>query len=408
MSAAVLGNLGHSVLEWPTGVTVYKPAKCANGYTLFSLFFSPVVYLIDMAGRVVHLWGVGTGETEPPTSGMTYHSKYIGDGRALISVSHRPIAPPDYGLREVDWEGNTLWEYPLKWNHHDFQRLPNGNTLMLYSRFEVFADFSDIEIREDSIVEVTPDKQVVWEWHTIDHLDEFGYSDETRDLMRFNPDPCHTNTVEVLPRNALEEQDSRFTAGNILISQRQTSTIAIIEKASGKVVWHWGPGVLLGQHLPNMLPNGHILIYDNGGTANYPPEHRFWTRVLEMNPLTEEIVWEYRYPPISPTSPTSPNSERLDNFSTSIRFLSASWGSAQRLSNGNTLSLDANGGRLFEVTPEGEIVWEFVNPHMGLNGKASTGPGIYRVYRVPYDAVPMAPPIHRMTDGHEGGPVHSG
>ena len=125
MGAAVLGNLGHSVLEWPTGVTVHKPEKCANGYTLFSLFFSPVVYLIDMAGRVVHLWGVGTGQVEPGTSRMTYHAKYIGDGRVLMSVSHRPIAPPDQGLREVDWDGNILreyGEYPLKWHHHDFQR----------------------------------------------------------------------------------------------------------------------------------------------------------------------------------------------------------------------------------------------------------------------------------------------
>ena len=403
MGAVVLGNLGHSVLEWPTGVTVHKPEKCANGYTLFSLFFSPVVYLIDMAGRVVHLWGVGTGQVEPGNSRMTYHAKYTGEGRVLISVSHRPISPPDQGLREVDWDGNILWEYgeyPLKWHHHDFQRLPNGNTLMLYSRNQVFADFSDIEARDDSIVEVTPDKRVVWEWHTMDHLDEFGYGDEARELMRHNPaDPTHANTVEVLPRNPLEEQDSRFAAGNILISQRQTSTIAIIEKATGKVVWHWGPGILLGQHHPNMLPNGHILIYDNGGTANYPPEHRFWTRVLEMNPLTEELVWEYSYPPNTTSTPTS---ERLDN---SVHFLSPYWGSAQRLSNGNTLSLDANGGRLFEVTPDGEIVWEFVNPHMGLSGKAS-GPGIYRVYRIPYDAVPMAPPLYRASDGHEGGPVH--
>ena len=406
MCASVLGSLGHSVIEWPGGVTVYKPEKCASGYTIFSPFFSPLVYLIDMAGRVVHTWEVGSGKGQSGNTGKTYHAKYVGEGRVLISVSDRAVAPPDYGLREVDWEGNITWEYPLQYNHHDFQRLPNGNTLMLYSRFAVFPDFSDIEIRDDLMVEVTPDKEIVWEWDTLEHVDEFGFSGQTLELMKRAPDPWHNNTVEILPPNPLEEKDPRFRAGNILVSHRSASTIAIIDKAARKVSWHWGPGVILGQHHPQMLPDGNIIIYDNGGRANYPAEHRFWTRLVEMSPRTEELSWEYRFPP-GKRQVTDPDDPGAQGAGGGVRFLSNSWGSIQRLSNGNTLSLDANCGRLFEVTPGGEIVWEFVNPHIGGFGSDLGGTGVYRCYRVPYDAVPMAPAFYRDTDGHGGGPVFS-
>jgi hypothetical protein len=36
--------------------------------------------------------------------------------------------------------------------------------------------------------------------------------------------------------------------------------------------------------------------------------------------------------------------------------------SQERLPNGNTLITEAAGGRLLEVTPDGRIVWEFINP----------------------------------------------
>jgi hypothetical protein len=40
-------------------------------------------------------------------------------------------------------------------------------------------------------------------------------------------------------------------------------------------------------------------------------------------------------------------------------------GNAQRLPNGNTLITESAFGRFFEVTREGEIVWEYVNPFFG-------------------------------------------
>jgi len=137
---------------------------------------------------------------------------------------------------------------------------------------------------------------------------------------------------------------------------------AIIKEEEGKV-----PGMLIEldwdghlvrrfdvpvHHDFEWLENGNILVYDNGCNSGR-------TRILEMNPLTEEIVWEYKADP-----PSS--------------FFSFARGSNQRLPNGNTSIADSDDGRLFEVTSEGEIVWEFVNPDRRKDGKRMA---LYRATR---------------------------
>ena len=101
---------------------------------------------------------------------------------------------------------------------------------------------------------------------------------------------------------------------------------------------------MIGPHDAKMLHNGNILVYDNGGSGGYPPVVRFYTRLVEIQPVSGVIVWEYTYQPRASL------------------FLSIVTGGAQRLPNGNTLSLDTDKGWVFEITPQGEIVWEFINP----------------------------------------------
>ncbi|OPX21923.1 MAG: hypothetical protein B1H04_05790 [Planctomycetales bacterium 4484_123] len=109
--------------------------------------------------------------------------------------------------------------------------------------------------------------------------------------------------------------------------------------------------MLDGQHKPHMLPNGNLLIFDNGTLRGY-------SRVIELNPLTEEIEWEYTAEP------------KEDFFAPHIS-------GAQRLPNVNTLICEGNKSHLFEVTPAGEIVWDFVNPYV-IEGAADN---IYRCLR---------------------------
>jgi len=134
---------------------------------------------------------------------------------------------------------------------------------------------------------------------------------------------------------------------------------------------------LVGPHDPKMLDNGNILIYDNGGSGGYPQIVRFYTRLVEINPVTEEIVWEFIQRPYLPSSGS--------------RFLSITTGGTQRVPNGNTISLDSNQGRVFEIAQQGEIVWEYINPH-----------GFYRTQRISYEDCPDADHYFIETDGHLG------
>lgn len=407
-------RIGRSVTKWPTGLTVYDRERCAPGYTLFAPFQSPIVYLLDMNGEVVHLWFISMG----PSARTTVHAKYVGDGRLLYQMhqgnlvqqqpgtADRPVSSMAW-LYEVDWHGTTVWSYAptgtpddphnaretVGWDsryqpygtHHDFQRLPNGNTLLLCGEKVTNPDISDHELQSDYYIEVTLDGRVVWSWHSDQHFDEFGFGEETRRLIREAPgihpglgigDYLHMNTVEVLPSNDLAARDSRFHPGNILGCQRNTNTIFIIDKPTGRVVWTWGRDELVGPHHPNMLPNGNIIVYDNGGLAGYPRRARAFTRLVELDPISGKVVWSYfddrlRY-----------NHQQLFGYF---------WGSIQRLANGNTLSLDTMRGRLFEVTTHGDIVWEYVNGFMGMfdfQGMKRMETGVYRCYRIPYEAVP--------------------
>ena len=74
---------------------------------------------------------------------------------------------------------------------------------------------------------------------------------------------------------------------------------------------------------------------------------RDWSRVIEVDPRTDEIVWEYRA-----EVPTD--------------FYSRTRGASQRLSNGNTLVTESEKGRIFEITRDGEVVWDFVNPSLSV------------------------------------------
>jgi uncharacterized protein (UPF0248 family) len=121
------------------------------------------------------------------------------------------------------------------------------------------------------------------------------------------------------------------------------SAVIIIERATGEIVWKLGPEVLAQQHNATELENGNILIFDNG--AFRAGESITYTRAIEVDRKTKKIVWEYR------------------DRSQMLNFFTPFMGSAQRLGNENTLLCESAFGRIFEVTKDGYVCWEYVNPH---------------------------------------------
>ncbi|MCD6507204.1 aryl-sulfate sulfotransferase [Candidatus Poribacteria bacterium] len=337
------------------GVTIYKPEKAFNGYTLFChTYEDPRVgpggvahmYLIDMRGKVVHEWTAKTA---------VQLLELLPNGNLLYSTRDRSDISKA-GLREIDPESNVVWYYHCRIDH-DFRVLDNGNILIHCIMDKMVPELGPELKRCPYMIEITRSKNLVWEWHGEDHIEELKEllgdrwpKVEERIRKDFTFDWAHNNTCESIPENPSGRRDGRFRKGNILFSYRSLDIIGVIDRDTGRIVWAWGTGELDGQHKPTMLPNGHILIFDNG-------TRRGWSRIIELDPIEERIVWQYKATP--------PES-----------FFSAYISGAQLLPNGNIFICEGGRGRLFEVTRDGETVWEYKSPF-----RVKGTYGIYRATR---------------------------
>ena len=332
-------------IHHPVGLIHYTPPACYPGYTLFSTNRGGRdAYLIDLRGNVAHRWHCAEG----------IHYAYLLDNGNLLCRTAPPadaggvetVGGSSAGILELDWDGNIVWAYRDPMLHHDFERLPNGNTLLLLweplpsdlaaqvqGGFE--ADFAP-GMLGDVVREVTPDGATVSEWRSWEHLD---INADIICPLEARREWTHGNCLNVTPD------------GDLLVSYRQTSTVGIVDRATGAFKWKWGPGEVYHQHHPTWLDSGRVQIFDNGC-------HRrgvSYSRIVEVDPATNEIHWQYQGMP-------------------AISFYSYNISSAQRLPNGNTLICEGAPGRLFEVTPRCEIVWEYINPFFVYSGAAG-GPG---------------------------------
>ncbi len=347
-----------------TGVLTHDPDRAWQGYTLCCESWedpsqSPdgkgEILLIDMAGEIVHRWYVETA--------LQSFCRLLPDGNLLYPTRDRSNIM-QAGVRELDPESNVVWYYHCRIDH-DFQVFDDGRMLLHTIRDHMWPQLGPELKRCPYMVEINRDKELLWEWHGEHHLEELETllpaesweHVQSRIAGQFAFDWAHNNTLQVIPPNESWERErgaggpERFRPGNIVFSYRSLDVIGVIDRESSEIVWAWGPGVIDGQHKPHMLPNGRILIFDNGTLRGF-------SRVIEVDPITEEIEWEYR----------APNPE--DFFSPYIS-------GAQRLPNGNTLICEGGKAHLFEVTPEGEIVWDFVNPYRKEGALGS----IYRCLR---------------------------
>jgi len=329
-----------------TGVTAVDEQRACPGYVLFnSSGAGDSVYLIDLHGEEVHRWSV----PHPPRYGYL-----LPNGNLFVMVKSQDETPPmfpgwsifqDGLLLEMDWDGKVVWEHRDPYQHHDARRTASGGALYLTA--ERIPDALAARVKggspdrrvgamwADVLVEVDASGQRVWEWRAAEHLDP---SRDILELGNQGHEWSHGNTIVPL-------DDER-----VLVSFRNISVVAVIEKRTGEMVWRLGDEVLAQQHDANMLANGNILIFDNGSSRRFLAQG--FSRVIEVDPTTNGIVWEYRDSP-------------------PVNFYSPNISGARRLPNGNTLVTEGRFGRIFQVTPDGSVVWEYVNPHFPSN---SVGP----------------------------------
>ena len=344
-----------------TGVLTYDKAKTKPGYTLFSTLGLFETTLVDMDGAVVHSWKL------PGEPGN--YAYMLPDGHLLAAIRTQVgiLGLPAKGghLIEYDWDGNIVWEHEDNTQHHDFRRLANGNTIYLAWRLLdedmvkrhtgglAGSEHAD-GVYGDVLREINPAGEVVWEWFVGTDMDmeQFPIHPGT-----WRQEYAHGNTVAECPN------------GDIMINQRMTGFMGHIDKQTKKFNWCLQDHEFGQQHDVQMLENGNILFFANGSThaSSHGPE--VGSRVIELDPADNSIVWEY--------STKAPR----DFFSWYIS-------GCQRLDNGNTLICEGVWGRIFEVTPECEIVWEYINPQIvDYEHPVYTGANpIFRAYRYAPDS----------------------
>ncbi len=416
---------------FPTGTTIYDPTKCQSGYTLYEGKRQGAI-LIDMNGKVVRHW--------KDFQGMP--NKMLRGGHLFGSMGtrDRDAAYQDHEtLAEVDWDGNVEWtfnhnelvndedtgEHWVARQHHDYQIKGNPvgypvpgqdakhdfNKVLLLTHTDVRKPkISPQLLLEDRLIEVDREGNLLWEWKMLDHFNEFNLTEAQKNVMFRNPntqdagaegegDIFHVNCASYLgPNHWFNEGDKRFAPDNIIMDSREANIMWIISHETGKVVWQIGPdftqtrelrmfGCLVGMHHSHMIPEGlpgagNIMVYDNGGWAGYglpsqtskiglKSDRRDGSRVVEFDPTTMKIVWQCDSSTLGWVTP----------FTTHY-FYSPLTSDAQRLENGNTFICEGTTGRFMEVTPDGELVWEYLYPYVK--------PGvIYRAYRIPYDWIPQ-------------------
>jgi len=355
-----------------TGVLKYDAEKSYGGYTLFSpMVNSKTTYLIDMEGNIVHKWDA---EYAPGAYAILLPNGNLLRG-GVLDNNPCPIGGSGGIVQEIDWDGNVVWEYtlmtPTEVQHHCFTRLPNGNTMILAWEFKSIEEAiakgrnpntvpASVAVGDkrvtgfwvDFVREVNREGETVWEWHAWEHLGigptklDLNYRlPESMGEVYPNFDWTHFNSVEYV-----EKTDQ------VLFSSRNFSEAYLVNYKTGAIEWRWGNKSAYGQgkapswydngdqkmfgnHSATPLENGNIQIFDNG--SERPEGNR--SAVIEVNPKTNEIVWEYA-------------------ATDSSSFFSYRQGSAQRLPNGNVLVTSTHGGHIFEVTSRKQIVWDYVVP----------------------------------------------
>ncbi len=343
-----------------SGLLKNDAARVQPGYTLYTVAPDLSAHLIDTNGREVHKWFVPFDVAAPESShsitslfGLAVRQIEGGylypNGDILLVYEVRTVGRPGTPLVKLDKDSHVVWRSKVGAHHaievvgdkiyaltgetqrpqqRDGRRQKRGRRVPFSGEHVSILDSNGNTLSTHSIMEA------------IANTDNIRLVEAVRSSARQGGEQdLHSNSIDVLT-----DQTAPFIPGakpgNVLLSLRSLDMLVVMDLEAEKIVWALR-GSWRKQHDAKLLPNGHILLFDNSG--DLITEHGR-SRVLEIDPRTGGIVWSY----------DGTNSDPLDS--------AENRGGAQRLANGNTLINEANAGRILEVTPDDKVVWEFVNP----------------------------------------------
>ncbi len=333
-----------------SGVVINLEGEAQPGVNFYSSRKQAKAQLVDMQGVVLHEW-------KSPGMGGWQHVSLQPDGSIIGLVKDKQVF-------KIDKDSNIQWNFKAR-AHHDLDVTKDGRIFTLARVTRMMPKYDEKHPTVDDIViELSPEGEELSRFSILEMIENSPYafllgdadSLTARKIRRANPrrnkeyDILHSNHIEVFD-GSLAEKNPIFAEGNMLLSPRNTHTIMIANPETKEIVWAWGASQLIFPHHPTVTEAGTILVFNNG-------DDHTRSQVVEVDPATNDIVWSY--------GPTE-------------EFFSETRGSNFRMANGNTLITESDTGYVFEVTPEGKIVWEFRNPHVDKKKKLRMA--IWRMFR---------------------------
>ena len=331
-----IGYAAGSVAVEGSGITAYHPTKAWPGLNFYSSGRGPEAVLMDMEGKELHRWRKTFEEVWPDAKkdrrrlgAKWWRRVYLYPNGDLLAIFG------GLGLIKVDKSSRLIWARKNH-AHHDLEVMANGDIVVLTREPKVVEWVHAVKpTLEDFLSVLDADGVAKRRVSILEAFRRSPYKDYVFQGVTRTGDVMHTNSVHVLD-GSLAGQIPAFREGNVLTSMNALGVLAVLDPEREEIVWAL-KSPPHGQHDPQILGNGNLLVFDN-----HRDTRRSIVVELSMDDLTP--VWEYQGSPEVP-------------------FYSRTCGAAQRLPNGNTLITESDGGRAFEITGGGEIVWEFYTPH---------------------------------------------
>ncbi len=335
------------------GVTVNSAGAGANDLILMSGFLTDdnKVRLMRRDGTVVSEWSLRAHEIFPDPG--FFRNPPMTDWNA---ITHGTIVTPEGdivfsfesgGMVRLDRCGKVKWA-SQSITHHSPNWMENGG-IVVSGGYHVSKPNREIAwpfngpYWEDLVFKFDGDGTKVFEKAMTDLFienDMQAWLSSTGEFRTRVNGEFHLNEVEELS-SALAADFPMFAAGDLLISLRNRNMILVTDAEVKRIKW-WKVGPWLRQHDPDFQPGGKITMFDNHSDDSPDGVHGGGSRIWAVDPATDTVRTLYGGQDGQP-------------------MYSPERGTHQILANGNLMITEAQQGRSFEVTPNGEIVWEYVN-----------------------------------------------
>lgn len=396
------------------GLISYSPSQSYDGYNLIYPHNQPNVYLLDNCGEVVHMWEDEANWRPGNTAYLTKDSLLYKTKRDAAVAGDAIFAGGAGAIIEIrDWDNNLIWNYNLNDDnyrlHHDIAVTEDGTVLAIAWELKTNEEcaaagrdtstLTQSEMWPDYIIEIDPTtNEIIWEWHAWDHLiqdfdstkNNFGVIADHPEKIDVNygredghPDWMHANSIDYndeLSQILLSVPyfDEIWIIDHTTTTAEAAGSFGGFSNRGGDLMYRWGNPITYGQgteddkqfffqhdahwvddHLEPTHPQyGKIAVFNNRYSDNFSVASIItpkwvmydWEYTIENNTYLPET---YDFNLSHPEDPTN--------------LWSTGLSSVQFLPNGNSLILSGRFGYAFEMTPDNEIVWEYITPTMGPN-----------------------------------------